>query len=105
MIERYVFIKLRDEHATDAGRAEVVAEAERLFPGLPGVVSVRVGLPADARAAKAWDVSLVVEFARRDEVAAYQDHPDHRRFVDAFLAPRVAVIKAWSMDVKEARLT
>jgi hypothetical protein len=99
MIERYVFIKLREELADDDGRAEVAAEAERVITALPGVVSLRVGRPADGHAARAWDVSLVVAFAHLDAVAAYRDHPDHRRFVDGFLAPRIEVLKAWSMDV------
>ena len=97
MIERYVFIKLNDEHATAGGRDEVAAMAERVLPRLPGVVSVRIATPADAHAAGAWDLSLAVDFATVADADAYRAHPDHRRFVDEFLAPRLAVIKAWNM--------
>ena len=102
MIERYVFIKLAEGRSTPDGRAEVVAEAERVLPGLPGVVSVRIGTPADEHAQRAWDVSLVLEFSSLEDEGAYRAHPEHRRFVDEFLAPRMAVIKAWNMLVPGA---
>ena len=100
MIERYVFIKLREDHSSPAGRAEVVAEAERALSELPGVISMTAGLPADDHARAAWDVSLALRFSTLADADAYRHHPDHRRFVDDFLAPRLAVIKAWSMQLR-----
>ena len=47
MIDRYVFIKLDQEHATLAGRSEVVDETRTKLANLPGVVGLTVGTPAD----------------------------------------------------------
>ena len=102
MIDRYVFIKLADPHATQAGRAEVAREAGKLT-GIPGVREVRAGAPADAHAEAAWDVSLCVSFASLEDAESYRAHPVHRAFVDEFLAPRLVVIKAWNMAVDRAR--
>lgn len=96
MVERYVFLKLVPAHATEAGRAEVVAEVERVFPALPGVRSVRVGVAAEPRSLAAWDLVLVIGFDAVEDVPAYVDSPPHRAFVDDFLAPRVDAKKAWN---------
>ncbi len=98
MIERYVFIKLTEEHATDQGRADVVEQARLVFPGFAGVKAVTVGVPAD-HGAQVWDVSIVVRFDSVKATEAYQVDPGHRKFVDEFLAPRKQVLKAWSFDV------
>ncbi len=99
MIERYVFIKLKDAHATPTGRAELVEETKAKLPGLPGVLGVTVGTPADEAAEKAWDMSIVVRFAKLEDVEAYRVDPVHRAYVDEFLRPRVETIKAWNFEV------
>ena len=99
MVERYVFLKLTDAHATPAGRAAVRDEVHRVFPGLPGVRGVRVGLPADEGAASAWDVVLIVSFDRVQDIPAYVVAPAHVAFVETFLSPRVAMKKAWNFEV------
>lgn len=96
MIERYIFIRLDDQHATDQGRAEVVARTREVLPALPGVVSATVGTPADDSSAGAWDIGIVVRFERVEDIPGYSQHPDHRAYVDEFLAPRMKVIKAWN---------
>ncbi len=101
MVERYAFIKLTDEYATETGRAEVASEAERALTEIPGVAELRVGVPADDHARAAWDLSLALRFASASDAEAYRQHPRHREFVDAFLAPRLAVIKAWNMALRE----
>ena len=100
MIERYHFLKLRPEHATPEGREEVVSRCRAVLPGLPGVVSVVVGAPAEDEGAAAWDLSIVVRFAALADVAPYRADPGHRRFVDEFLAPRVEFKKAWNFTVR-----
>jgi len=99
MVERYVFLKLAEAHADAAGRAAVRDEVRRVFPGLPGVRGVRVGIPADAGAASAWDVVLIVSFDRVEDTSAYLTAPAHVAFADDFLAPRVAMKKAWNFEV------
>jgi hypothetical protein len=98
MIERYVFIKLTGEYATPEGRA-AVAERSRGLSELAGVRSLRLGLPADERAAAAWDLSMVLCFDDLEAVERYRGHREHRAYVDEFLAPRTAAIKVWNFTV------
>lgn len=99
MIHRHVLIKLTDEHATEAGRAAVLAESRRVLPGLPGVRALVAAGPADDQAAASWDIALVVSFDSLQHVATYLPHPAHRSYVDDFLRPRMEFIKAWNFEV------
>ncbi|HUH02496.1 MAG TPA: Dabb family protein [Kofleriaceae bacterium] len=97
-IDRYVFVKLAAEAATPASREEIAAYTREALGALPGVQAVRVGVPADAAATASWDLSIVVTFARIEDVEPYRVHPLHRAYVDEYLAPRTVVIKAWNFD-------
>ena len=100
MIERFAFVKLVPEHATDASRRALAREASETLRPLPGVLALTVGVPADAEAAKAWDLCVNVRFATPDDAAAYRSHPVHRRFVDEVIAPRCAARKGWTFEVE-----
>jgi hypothetical protein len=97
MIERYVFLRLKKEHAHE--RKLVISEARRMLEQVPRVVAYTVGAPADEHAEDAWDVCLRVLFASIYDVEPYRVHPAHRRFVDDFLKPRIDVVKAWNFTV------
>jgi Stress responsive A/B Barrel Domain len=99
MVERYVFVKLKPEHATDAGRAEVRARSLALRT-VPGVRSVVIGAPADPAALSAWDLSLIVRFDSLDDVERYLDDPGHADYYEGFLLERLQVIKAWNFEVQ-----
>ena len=98
MIERYVFVRLKPEHATEHGRAEVRARSAALA-SIPGVVSLAIGTPADAGARSAWDFSLVVRFDSLAAVERYLEHPAHHAYYEGFLEARAQVIKAWNFEV------
>ncbi|MCB9727033.1 MAG: Dabb family protein [Deltaproteobacteria bacterium] len=98
MITRIVLFKLDDAHASDAGRAAVVAEARRVMPEVAGVRAIEVGVPADAESLRSWDVSLIVRLDAVDALPAYQADAAHRAFVDQFLRPRLAAAKAWNFE-------
>ena len=100
MIERFAFVKLAPEHATDAERRALAREALETLRPLPGVLSLTVGLPADPDSAKAWDLCVNVQFATLEDAAAYRAHPVHRRFVDEVIAPRSAARKGWTFSVE-----
>ena len=102
MIERVQLLKLKAEHATPEGRADLVEHALALLSGLPGVLRVRAGVPADADAAKSWDVFIALRFAALTDVAASQSHAAYRRFADEFVTARVDVQKAWSFETRDA---
>ncbi len=100
MTTRFVMLKLTDEYATDAGRAEVVRHSLEVLPSIPGVTGAQAGGPSDPASARSWDISLVIEFDRVEDIDPYIVHPIHRTYVDGFLAPRVECKKAWNFDLE-----
>lgn len=99
-IERHVYIKLEDAHANEAGRAAVVQETLRVLPGVAGVRGVRVGTPADARSEASWDLFIIVSFDAVEDIEPYIQDGAHRAYVDDFLKPRLACLKAWNFEVQ-----
>jgi hypothetical protein len=99
MIERFAFVKLAPEHATDQVRRALAREAFEVLRSLPGVLAMTVGFPADADSAKAWDLCINVRFASLEHAAAYRAHPTHRRFVDEVVAPVSAARKGWTFEI------
>lgn len=102
MVERIVLIKLNPDLSTPEGRADVAAQSRRDLLAVPGVRGVRAGVAADDTSARSWDVSLVVRFDAIADVEPYLRHPQHRAYVDEYLAPRMTFIKAWNFEVPEA---
>src|SRR5512143_2954456 len=100
MVERFAFVKLAPEHATDAGRRALAREALDTLRPLPGVLALTVGLPADDDAAKAWDFCVNVRFASLADAAAYRAHPVHRHFVDEVVTPRSVARKGWTFEIE-----
>ena len=101
MIERYVYLKFKDEHANDASRREAAQACRELIARVPGVVSVTAGIPGDADCESKWDLSITVRFASIADVEPYRVHPTHLELVDDVLRPRMVVTKAWNFDVGE----
>lgn len=102
MFERYVFLKLYDPFATPEGRDDLVQLALTHLPAIPGVLSVRAGAAAPDGSDAAWDVSFAIRFRSLEDIPPYLAHPDHQRFVDAHLTPRVAFRKAWNFQIEES---
>lgn len=98
MIERFVMLKLTAEHANPEGRVAVAQSAREVLPGVPGIRSVKTGLPADEKTTGSWDVALLVRFERIEDVAPYIAHPVHRAWVDDYLKPRLECIKTWNFE-------
>lgn len=98
MIERYVFVKLKEEYATEQSLATIRGRSETLRT-IPGVLGLVIGTPADPGAKSAWDLSLVVRFATLADVQRYLVDPIHGAYYEGFLRTRVEVIKAWNFEV------
>lgn len=98
MIERVHLLKLKPEHANPRSRREIVERAIAVLAGVPGVRGVTAGAPADADTEKSWDVFITVRFQDVAAIETYRVHPEHRRFVDEYLAPVVDVKKGWNFD-------
>jgi len=62
----------------------VIADTQKLLAKIPSVREIRAGKPAEkasARAAKDYQVGLLVLFDDVDGLHAYTDHPLHKEFV------------------------
>jgi len=99
MIERLVLIKLKSDYTTPQARTEIVRYSQAALERLPGVQSVDIGVPADAKCDGSWDLALRLRFADLDAATAYVPHPQHREYVDEYLSPRMEMIKAWNFRV------
>ena len=98
MFERIAFLKLRPEHASADNQRVIAARALEVLPRLPGVQAITVGIAADEDSRAAWDLCITAQFASRADAAMYRAHPDHRRFVDEYIAPQCEARKAWSFE-------
>ena len=99
MVERYLFVKLLPEHSSEAGRSRAAQEALALAAG-SGPTSVRVGLPADAPALAAWDLSLSLRFESLEAADSFIAGPAYRGFTEGFLGEHGRVVKAWTFEIQ-----
>ena len=99
MVERYLFVKLLPEHSSEAGRSRAAEEAQALASS-DGPTSVRVGLPADAPALAAWDLSLSLRFESRQAADRFIAGPSYRAFTEGFLGEHGRVVKAWTFEIQ-----
>lgn len=97
-IDRYCFVRLRDELATPTGRAEVAARCRAVLSAAREAESVSVGTPADD-SAKSWDVSVVVRCEDLGALEAMLARPEVIALLDDWLPSRAVVVKAWHFEV------
>lgn len=65
-------------------------EMTKRFAKLPGVIGHRVGpvLPSDRKVAdSSFDIAVVITFKDKEALAAYLEHPDHKKGVEEVLKP------------------
>jgi hypothetical protein len=92
VIQRFCFIKLRDDAVAIRGDIAALLAAELREAGADAVV----GLPADASAAS-WDLSIVITAASLAAWHALALVPAVVRVFDQ-LARRASVVKAWTFE-------
>lgn len=82
---RHVVVWSFREHARGAGREENLRQAKKLLDELPRLIlqirSFEVGISL-SRNDSSYDLALVSGFDSVTDLAAYQDHPEHRRVVE-----------------------
>lgn len=86
MIVHLVFWKLKAE-VNGQSAAQNAQEMVRLLNTLPGLVPTLRSLSAGPdfnRSPAAWDVALYTTFDSKEDLQAYQDHPEHKK-VAAFI--------------------
>jgi hypothetical protein len=79
-IKHIVMWKVRGDDAAARARnlALLKAEFESLRGRIPGLLHIEVGID-ESRIDYACDVVLVTEFASREALAGYAEHPEHLR--------------------------
>ena len=92
MIQRFCFVKLRDD---EVGTRAELAHMLRVQLESAGA-DVTVGLPADESAAR-WDLSLVIAAASLDAWHVLAQQPAVIGVFDEISA-RAVVVKAWTFE-------
>ena len=92
MIQRFCFVKLRDDEVGTRAELAELLRAQLVSAG----ADVVVGLPADESAVR-WDLSIVVTAA---SVAAWHALAMQPAMAGVFdeLAARAEVVKAWTFE-------
>ena len=97
MIRHLVFWKLKDA-ALGKSRAENAAAIKERLEGLADVIPeirhIEVSLNVLDGSSEPFDVALYSEFASEEDLATYQEHPEHKRvseFVGQLREERLAV--------------
>ena len=96
MIDRYCFVKLKDEHA--ANRTTLAEALHAMLDEVEGIDVVTVGVPADD-AASSWDLSLVLRSRDRNGWAMSNVDEQLREVFDGWLPEKAEVVKAWTFEV------
>lgn len=95
MIQRFTFVKLRDDAVANRGTL-----AERLAAEIRSTgAEVVVGLPADASAAR-WDLSIVITCASLAAWHALSTRPAMTAVFDE-VGELAAVVKAWTFEATD----
>jgi hypothetical protein len=92
VIQRFCFVKLRDDEVATRGELAEMLAAQMRAAGADAVV----GLPADASAAR-WDLSIVITAASLAAWNALAQVPAMTGVFDE-LAQRATVVKAWTFE-------
>ena len=95
MIQRFCFVKLRDDEVATRGELAEMLSAQMRSAG----AEVVVGLPADDSAAR-WDLSIVITAASLEAWNALARIPAMTGVFDE-LAQRASVVKAWTFEAAD----
>lgn len=95
MIQRFCFVKLRDDEVATRGALAELLSAQLRSAG----AEVVVGLPADASAAR-WDLSIVITAVSLDAWNTLAGSPAMTGVFDE-LAQRASVVKAWTFEAAD----
>jgi hypothetical protein len=96
MIDRYCFVKLKDEHVSN--RESLAQALHAMLDGVDGVAAVTVGVPADDSASR-WDLSLVVRTLDYGRWKDVEQDEGVREVFDGWLPDHAEVVKAWTFEV------
>jgi hypothetical protein len=86
MIRHIVLLKARPE-VTEAQITAIFADLHTIRAKLPGILAIQSGRSASPeKIERGYLHGFTVDFTDWDALAAYQDHPDHKRVGAALVA-------------------
>jgi len=98
MIERIVFVRLKEEYRTDTKRAEIASYSENTLRAVPQARKVRAATAADDKTKQDWDMLLTIRLDAVEDLEPFRLDPIHREYVDSYLKPKIAQIKGWNFS-------
>lgn len=96
MIERVVMVRLRPDYRRSV--ALVARHTREVLGAIPEVRAIAVGVPADERTRREWDVAILLRFDDLEAVERYRAGEVHRKYVDVYLRPMLESIRVWNFD-------
>jgi hypothetical protein len=99
MIQRVVLVRLEESFRTDESRAQIAEHTREVLGGIELVRSLHVGVPADPRTRREWDLAIVLQLESLEAVEEYRDERTHRAYVDVYLKPMMEKIRAWNFEL------
>lgn len=98
MIQRLVIVRLKEEYRSDAKRREVAEYSQKTLQAAPQVRQLKVATAADDKTLEEWDLLLAIGLDSLDDLEPFRVDPIHREYVDDYLRPKMAQIKAWNFS-------
>ena len=96
MIERVVMVRLRGDYRASAPL--VARHTREVLGAVPEVRRIEVGVPADERTRREWDVAILLRFDDLTAVERYRAGEVHRKYVDVYLRPMLDAIRVWNFE-------
>ena len=98
MIDRMVFVRLKEEYRSEEKCAEIASHSEHTLRTVPQVRSIRVSTALDDKTRQDWDLLLAIRLEAAEDLEPFRSDPIHREYVDVYLKPKVAQIKGWNFS-------
>ena len=73
------------ENTSDSDARKIMDEGERILSTIPGVRRVVTGTAVQEAAG--YKYTWLIEFAHRNVIASYRDHPEHMAFANNLFRP------------------
>jgi hypothetical protein len=96
MIERMVFVRLKDEFRNDRQRAEIASYSQTTLQQIPQVREAFAATAADDKTSNEWDLVLAIRLDSPEDLEPFRLDPVHRQYVDNYLKPKLSHIKGWN---------
>ena len=99
MIQRLIYLKLKDAFCQPNDVDAIVAQSSDVFEQTPLVVRYSIGRPSDAHTAREWQLMFTLEFKNQEDVDTWRQHPLRRAFFEQFLKPmrKKVLVCNWSV--------